>query len=39
MEAEDPELLSEWMANRRDLVKFEVVPVIDSSEAAARSEG
>ena len=39
MEAEDPELLGEWMANWRDLVEFEVVPVIDSSEAAARSHG
>ncbi len=39
METEKPELLSEWMASWSDLVEFEVVPVIDSAEAAARSQG
>lgn len=36
MEADDPKLLSEWIANWSDLTDFEVVPVISSSEAAAR---
>jgi hypothetical protein len=36
MECDDPALLEEWMAAWRDLVDFEVVPVIASQEAAAR---
>ena len=36
MEADDPALLEEWMANWRDLVEFEVHPVYTSAEAAAR---
>ncbi|HVE79646.1 MAG TPA: DUF3303 family protein [Gemmatimonadaceae bacterium] len=36
MECEDPSLLEEWMAAWRDLVSFEVVPVISSAEAARR---
>jgi hypothetical protein len=39
MEAEDRGLLDEWMGNWRDLVEFDVVPVIDSSEAAERALG
>jgi hypothetical protein len=36
METSDPALLEQWMARWSDLVAFEVVPVIDSAEAAAR---
>jgi hypothetical protein len=36
METQDPTLFDEWMANWRDLVEFEVVPVISSAETAAR---
>lgn len=36
METDDPALLDEWMSHWRDLVDFEVVPVISSAEAAAR---
>jgi Protein of unknown function (DUF3303) len=36
METSDPSLFEEWLANWRDLGEFEVVPVIKSSEAAAR---
>ena len=36
METADPELLDEWMRNWRDLVEFEVHPVISSQEAARR---
>jgi uncharacterized protein DUF3303 len=36
METEDPTLFDEWIANWRDLVEFEVVPVISSAETAAR---
>ena len=35
MECEDRALLDEWMANWADLVRFEVVPVVTSAEAAA----
>ncbi|KAF2004681.1 hypothetical protein P154DRAFT_519161 [Amniculicola lignicola CBS 123094] len=34
METEKRELLDEWMGNWRDLVEFEVVPVIRSGEAS-----
>jgi Domain of unknown function (DUF3303) len=37
METEDPALFSQWTANWQDLTEFEVVPVISSAEAAARS--
>ena len=37
MECEDPQLLEEWMSNWRDVMDFEVIPVITSAEAAARS--
>lgn len=36
METEDPALLESWMASWRDLVDFEVHPVITSAEAAQR---
>ena len=36
MESEQPELLEEWMTAWRDLVSFEVIPVISSAEAASR---
>ena len=36
MECDDRALLDEWMRNWSDLVAFEVVPVISSSDAAAR---
>jgi SAM-dependent methyltransferase len=35
METDDPRLLREWAANWDDLVDFEFIPVIGSSEAAA----
>ena len=36
MECDDPALLEAWMARWRDLVTFEVVPVLPSADAAAR---
>jgi hypothetical protein len=36
MDAGDPALLDEWMANWSDLVEFEVHPVITSAQAAER---
>jgi Protein of unknown function (DUF3303) len=36
METDDRALLDQWMAKWRDLVDFEVHPVITSTEAAAR---
>jgi uncharacterized protein DUF3303 len=36
METADPALLDEWMRNWKDLVEFEVHPVITSQEAAQR---
>jgi hypothetical protein len=36
METSDPALLDVWMANWRDVVDFEVHPVITSQQAAAR---
>ncbi len=36
MEAADRALLDEWMANWKDLVDFEVYPVVTSHEAAAK---
>jgi Protein of unknown function (DUF3303) len=38
METDDRRLLDEWISNWSDLAEFEVVPVISSSEAAARVE-
>ena len=36
METEDRKQLDEWILNWKDLVEFEVYPVISSAEAAAR---
>ena len=36
MECEDRRLLQEWIRNWDDIVRFDVIPVISSSEAAAR---
>jgi hypothetical protein len=36
METDEPALLDAWIANWRDLVDFEVYPVITSAEAAAK---
>ena len=36
MECGDRQLLQEWMRNWDDIVRFDVIPVISSSEAAAR---
>jgi Protein of unknown function (DUF3303) len=38
METEDPRLLDAWTRQWRDLVEFEVVPVVSSAEAAARQQ-
>jgi hypothetical protein len=35
MECDDPALLTEWTARWRDLIDFEVIPVITSAEAVA----
>ena len=37
MECDDRALLEEWMAQWRDIVDFEVVPVVTSAEAAAQA--
>lgn len=37
METEEPSLFDEWIANWSDLAEFEIVPVIDSAEAATRA--
>jgi hypothetical protein len=37
MEADDPSLLDRWMADWSDLVRFEIIPLIGSTEAAARA--
>ena len=39
METDDRSLLDPWMANWNDLVEFEVIPVITSTEAAAKVFG
>lgn len=36
MACEDPRLLEQWMAQWRDLVEFQVLPVVPSAEAAAQ---
>jgi len=35
MECQDRSLLDQWMANWRDIVEFEVIPVVTSAEASA----
>lgn len=37
METEDPSLLDRWMAEWSDLVRFEVIRLVGSTEAAARA--
>jgi hypothetical protein len=39
METDDPALFDEWIAHWDDLAEFEVVPVLSSAEASARSTG
>jgi len=39
MDADGEEALREWMDAWRDLVAFEVVPVVSSQEAARRAPG
>jgi transcriptional regulator GlxA family with amidase domain len=39
MESADPDLLDQWMADWRDLVEFEVVPIMTSAEAQQRVLG
>jgi len=34
MECEDPKLFQEWIMKWRDLVEFEVVPVVPSKETS-----
>jgi hypothetical protein len=34
METDDPRLLKRWMASWRDLIDFELIPVVTSAEAA-----
>lgn len=36
METDDPDLLDRWIANWKDLVDFEVFPVMTSQEATAK---
>ncbi len=35
MECEDPKLLEQWMAQWKDLMEFEVIPVVTSAEVVA----
>jgi len=37
METDDPSLFDVWLENWRDLGTFDVIPVISSAEASARS--
>jgi hypothetical protein len=37
METDDPGALDDWMGEWSDLVRFEIVPLIGSTEAAARA--
>jgi Protein of unknown function (DUF3303) len=39
METDDPSALDEWIGEWSDLVRFEIVPLISSSDAAARALG
>ncbi len=34
MECEDPRLFQEWISKWRDLVEFEIIPVVSSKEVA-----
>ena len=35
MECEDPALLAQWTARWKDLIEFEIIPVVTSAEALA----
>jgi Protein of unknown function (DUF3303) len=35
MECDDPQLLEEWMSHWKDLIDFELIPVMTSADAAA----
>ena len=35
METQDPTLLEQWMEQWHDIINFQVVPVLSSSEAAS----
>ena len=37
METADPSLFDAWIASWRDLMEFEIVPVVSSAEASARA--
>jgi hypothetical protein len=37
METDDPSALDDWIGEWSDLVAFEIVPLISSSQAAARA--
>jgi Protein of unknown function (DUF3303) len=37
METDDPSVIDAWMGEWSDLVRFEIVPLIGSTEAAARA--
>jgi hypothetical protein len=37
METDDPSALDDWIGEWSDLVAFEIVPLINSSQAAARA--
>jgi len=39
METTEPRLFDQWIASWSDLVEFEIVPVINSADAAARVAG
>jgi hypothetical protein len=39
METDEPALFGEWTGAWADLVRFEIVPVLSSAEAAERSSG
>lgn len=36
MQTDDPSLLADWIERWNDLCEFEILPVIDSTEAARR---
>ena len=39
METDDPALIDAWIAEWSDLVRFEIVPLVSSEEAARRALG
>ena len=39
METDDPALIDAWIAGWSDLVRFEIVPLVGSEEAARRALG